>query len=540
MHKRNQLGLLLLVALCVIQSQAQEVLHIGSGSIFYVDSNTLVSSLGDVNNNAGAGGTVFVGKNSELKFYGVNWKNASNSPTTGSGKVTLIQPQPGTYTGNATQVLDGGNASSYFNNLTISNPNNVNLANSFTAVHDSVMFTNGLFILNKQNFIVGNGNPGYIGGYTQNAHFVTNGLAQPDSGYLVRDNVGSTATVFPVGYAAGDYTPMSIANTGTADIYKVRVFPNVYENGNAGTLHNDESVQRTWDVREVNIGGGNLNMVMQHNTSSEGGIYAANRNKHYITHYEGYKGTNGGDTFSGTAWDLFTYGSLGAGTSPATLTTGGSIASAVMSSRNNYTDTPGYFTKTVYRMEPLPISLINLKADWKNNIAQVSWTTLIESNNKAFEIEFSTNATDFKYAGTVQSAAISGNSDQPLNYVFNHQEIKQGAANTNYYYRLKQINLDGSFVYTPMVQLNDNVSIQVTAFPNITEGNVKLLVTGKSKAPVQAMLIDNTGRIIQKISWQTDQTQLSKQLDLSALSEGNYQLIVTQGNQSKVLKLVKI
>jgi hypothetical protein len=70
------------------------------------------------------------------------------------------------------------------------------------------------------------------------------------------------------------------------------------------------------------------------------------------------------------------------------------------------------------RNASLPITLGGLNADISGEQLLVKWTTLTEKNNVAFDIEASLDGNRFTKIGTVNSKATNGNSDESLHYEF--------------------------------------------------------------------------------------------------------------------------
>ena len=126
----------------------------------------------------------------------------------------------------------------------------------------------------------------------------------------------------------------------------------------------------------------------------------------------------------------------------------------------------------------LPVSLISFDASKSNNDVIVLWKTATEDNNSHFVIERSTNGINFKKVGQVAGA---GNST-----IIRHYNYKD--ANTpivNLYYRLRQVDFDGRFNYSPVVIVkNKNAQPLFSVFPNpIQNGVVKISIgnTGSGK-----------------------------------------------------------
>lgn len=527
--------ILILMLLLPVSLFAQETLYLGPGTVFKADSNAVVGIIGNVQNHSGASGNVQIHRNSLFYFYGTTWNQAVQSPVSGQGSIRFVQPQPSPYSGNVTQQISGAGISSSLSNIRVENAQNVELKGTSLFVKDTLRFVAGHVVLNKKNLTLGNNNPGVIAGYDSLKYVVTNHDNSSDSGYLIRKNIGSTSgqVVFPVGRATGDYTPAALSNSGTADTFMVRVFQHVYEAGNSGILKDNESVGRTWQVRDAQPGGSNVSLTLQHNINTEGSLYTPNRLKHYISRYAGYSGSNGGDTVSGSNWDLKSYSNLGSGTSPATLTTGSSMSSAVMSTRT-LLDTLGYFTKTTYAFAPLPIDLIDLKAVWKQRDAVVSWTTLSEQQVAGFDIERSEDGNVFTLAGKVVSLAPGGSSNIPLHYSFTDPDRKTGNG-ADHYYRLKIKELDGSWYYSPWVKLEDGVQVTMRAYPNPTVDWLQLEGSALLKGDGVITVWDMSGKLVSRFT--AEPGSLLNQLDVRNFAGGVYHIEVAYPGQRWMFKV---
>ena len=89
------------------------------------------------------------------------------------------------------------------------------------------------------------------------------------------------------------------------------------------------------------------------------------------------------------------------------------------------------------------------------NKVTLKWSTTIESNLKGFEVERSTDANTFQKVGFIEAA---GNSTEKKDYQYEDKTVFKSAA-TTYHYRLKIINIDGSFsYYNKVIQVVPQIS----------------------------------------------------------------------------------
>jgi len=97
---------------------------------------------------------------------------------------------------------------------------------------------------------------------------------------------------------------------------------------------------------------------------------------------------------------------------------------------------------------PVPVELASFSAQVSQNSVKLGWTTASESNNFGFDIERSFDGDVFSKIGFVQG---QGTTVVPQHYVFEDNEID--LADELHYYRLKQIDTDGSFEYSVTIKV---------------------------------------------------------------------------------------
>jgi hypothetical protein len=114
-----------------------------------------------------------------------------------------------------------------------------------------------------------------------------------------------------------------------------------------------------------------------------------------------------------------------------------------------------------YVLSVIPVELTSFTASLNQNDVTLNWTTATEINNQGFEIQRSSNG-QFERVGYVVG---HGTTTEIQNYVFTETNLNDGL----HYYRLKQIDYDGTFEYSP-IQSIEVISPAVFAleqnFPN--------------------------------------------------------------------------
>ena len=93
---------------------------------------------------------------------------------------------------------------------------------------------------------------------------------------------------------------------------------------------------------------------------------------------------------------------------------------------------------------PIPVELKSFTAVAGNKQIELSWSTSTELNNRGFEIERRIDG-NFKYIGFVEG---NGTTTEQNNYSYTDKNLSDG----KYSYRLKQIDFDGSYEYSNVIE----------------------------------------------------------------------------------------
>jgi photosystem II stability/assembly factor-like uncharacterized protein len=102
---------------------------------------------------------------------------------------------------------------------------------------------------------------------------------------------------------------------------------------------------------------------------------------------------------------------------------------------------------TYYDSTYIPVELISFYGAIINNKVILNWQTASEINNKGFEIELISPGQDYWIKiGFVQG---NGTTSETHSYYFKDENLQSG----NHFYRLKQIDYDGSFEYSNIIDV---------------------------------------------------------------------------------------
>jgi hypothetical protein len=178
--------------------------------------------------------------------------------------------------------------------------------------------------------------------------------------------------------------------------------------------------------------------------------------------------------------------------------------------------------------DPLPITLTDFSVECLNNGPLIKWTTLSESNNNYFEIEQSVDAVHWN---AINQTPGAGNSTTEKNYTY----IGEYTSNTDYFYRLKSVDFDGTFHYSPLAFLKScsDQYTEFTLYPTPSKGIINLKYSGKIDN-VEKMEIYNL--LGEKIF---SNNGFSNTIDLTGQPNGPY-YIVTYFGSNKVIEKIMI
>ena len=175
----------------------------------------------------------------------------------------------------------------------------------------------------------------------------------------------------------------------------------------------------------------------------------------------------------------------------------------------------------------LPVSLIDFAVYKKGNQAILKWETLLEINNKGFEIQKSNDGINWVNIGFVNG---HGNSSVEINYQFTDANPYAGRNE----YRLCQVDLDGNQTFSTIENINFRDNSYYTISNNPGRGIYQIsMLAGAEK--LDMAVFDISGKMIyRKITNAGNQT-----LDVSNAAAGVYWLRMKQGSNLFTEKLIK-
>lgn len=258
-----------------------------------------------------------------------------------------------------------------------------------------------------------------------------------------------------------------------------------------------------------------------------------------VIDYEVYNCTNGYGVqlaiFSGTCGSLSLIS--GSCVNYASNNAGGTwILSGLTVNQTYYIRTDGYAGDLCsYSFNPvsgvviLPIELIDFKAEaLSSGYNRITWTTASETNSAYFELEKSLDGKIFTVASKTNA---QGNSLQINNYYV----LDKNETNQVTYYRLKNVDLNGTFHYSDIISVKNQATSDLSLYPNPTKnGKFNIKLNAKSEQQ-QIDILDQQGRVVISYDNLVDN---EVHVNLEQQQKGIYFVILSTNDEVRTYKLI--
>ena len=181
-------------------------------------------------------------------------------------------------------------------------------------------------------------------------------------------------------------------------------------------------------------------------------------------------------------------------------------------------------------LAPLPVQLVSFVGRMQGRTARLTWQTASESNSDYFEVQASADGRSFEPVGRV---AAAGSSQQARHYQFECQPAASGSS----YYRLRQIDQDGTAHYSPTVVVQTGAAA-VEVFPSCFADHLTVRLPTAAAASLTLLAAD--GRVVRRQELPASpEAQDAALASLADLPAGLYLLRVVVDGQALVQRVVK-
>ncbi len=185
----------------------------------------------------------------------------------------------------------------------------------------------------------------------------------------------------------------------------------------------------------------------------------------------------------------------------------------------------------------LPVQLTDFKlTPIDNTYFQLDWNTATEINNYGFELERSGDAQSFYSIAFVLG---NGTTAMPHSYTQADWDV---VAETDYYYRLKIIDLSGAYKYSNTIKgrLKGNMQLAASDFyPTPTSGTAILNLYAPTNGNLQTIVYDVLGQVVKSKTDAVTQGNNKLEYDFSDLAKATYVINISLGDQKITKKLIK-
>ena len=188
----------------------------------------------------------------------------------------------------------------------------------------------------------------------------------------------------------------------------------------------------------------------------------------------------------------------------------------------------------------LDIELLEFKGDWNadRSVSELFWSTATEVNSDIIAIERADDLRfDFEEIGALRAA---GNSSVTTFYEFDDETITVEGI---YYYRLRMVDLDGTFMYSQPISINATFedgkqNVEFAAYPNPVIETLNLEISVERPSEVSGGIYDVVGQLIAPI----DITEINRgktvlPVEVSEIPVGTYLLRIRVDDQVLIQKI---
>lgn len=353
---------------------------------------------------------------------GHNW---INNGTFSQGTRTV------TFNGAGSQQIGGATATTFYN-LTINKSAGGVALNNMATIQGAGTFTSGIVTSSSTNLLIFNDNATTSGANNITPSFVDGPVRK----------IGNDAFTFPVGKSSVGYMSCAIsAPSGTTDAFTAE-----YKRNSATALGPVTAIGlyrvsacEYWQLDRT-AGSSSVNVTL-----SWSGLSPCNAST-YVNSLASLVVAH----FNGTSWNAY-------GSNSYT----GNGAAGTVTWNNVSSFSPFTIGSTAAISNPLPIKFNEVTAYNVTDGNHIEWTNSTEENLARYEVERSSNGSLFKTIITVMPKTNNG---QENKYAKTDDHILDGIN----YYRIKAVQLDGSFQYSAIVKVNPSQgqAVSMSIYPN--------------------------------------------------------------------------
>jgi hypothetical protein len=188
---------------------------------------------------------------------------------------------------------------------------------------------------------------------------------------------------------------------------------------------------------------------------------------------------------------------------------------------------------TTTSANPLPVELLSFTASAKCPDIVLNWSTATELNNDYFEVQHSFDGINFE---TIEVVDGNGTTNQLQNYQFTHMDVVP----TINFYRLKQVDYDGTEDYSATINAACGLENNTVGLMNTLSGNELILQFQNSKnQDGQLIIYGANGQVVNRKMLALPEGYSQVRIDISNLPNAMYIVQWFNGNEIVEEKFIK-
>jgi hypothetical protein len=153
-------------------------------------------------------------------------------------------------------------------------------------------------------------------------------------------------------------------------------------------------------------------------------------------------------------------------------------------------------------------------------------------NVKRYDVEYSTDAQNFKTVGSV--TAVSGSGAITYNYLHAIRNEMTG------YYRIKSVDMDESVAYSNIEEVKaDRLVVKISAYPNPTSGFFKVQVPTNIGSTFTLDIYDAAGKLLLAKKYSMPNGVSDVPVDVTRMPAGYYQVVCEDDKSKYVTRVFK-
>lgn len=159
----------------------------------------------------------------------------------------------------------------------------------------------------------------------------------------------------------------------------------------------------------------------------------------------------------------------------------------------------------------LPVEWVSFQATWEKRNGLLTWETALELNASHFIVERAlSKQTDYQAIGKVESA---GNTTEVSSYKYVDTGLQDIGKGEKIFYRLKQMDMDGQFEYSTVVELlSAGQAISMKVYPNPATDFVSIEVNN-GQGDKYLKIISTDGKVLEQRKMSQDEKSLRLSVD---------------------------